>query len=126
MHATSGAPSQSGTRAREVPVSHAIAPMRSTGGRDVVTCDRAFEVAKLLARNEAYSLERGEVLFRFDGFAKHQKEFAEMFVRAAVAGIEHQRLLIMPHGRPQLAQPPIGIADIVLDVGIAGSRKPRA
>ena len=42
-----------------------------------------------------------------------------MLVRAAVAGIEHQRLLIMPHGRPQLAQPPIGIADVVLDVGVA-------
>jgi hypothetical protein len=58
---------------------------------------------------------------------QHQKEFAEMFVRAAVAGIEHQRLLIMSHGRPQLAQPPIGIADIVLNVGIPGIRaRPRA
>ena len=42
-----------------------------------------------------------------------------MLVRAAVAGIEHQRPLIMPHRRPKLAQPPIGVADIVLDVGIA-------
>ena len=95
--------------------------MRSTGGRDPVTCNRAFKVAKLLARNEAYSFEHSEVLFRFGGFVQHQKEFAEMFVRAAVAGIEHQRLLIMSHGRPQLAQPPIGIADIVLNgAGRAG------
>src|SRR5258707_2666321 len=41
-----------------------------------------------------------------------------MLMRAAVAGIQHQRLLIMADSRPQLTQPPIGVADVVLDIGI--------
>ena len=45
--------------------------------------------------------------------------FAEMLVGTAMARIEHQRLLVMSDRRPHLAQPPIGIANVVLDVGVA-------
>src|SRR5262249_58210453 len=58
-------------------------------------------------------------LLGFRRLAKPQIGLAEMLAGAAVAGIEAQRLLIVAHGRPQLTQPPISIADIVLDVGVA-------
>jgi hypothetical protein len=41
-----------------------------------------------------------------------------MLVRAAVARIERQRLLIMRERRFELAQLAIGVAEIVLDVGV--------
>ena len=37
---------------------------------------------------------------------------------AAVAAIEYQRLLIVLHRRPQLAQPTVGVADVVLNIGV--------
>jgi len=45
-----------------------------------------------------------------------------MFVRTAVAASEHNRLHVMLHGRPKLPEPAIGVADVVLDIGILGSR----
>src|SRR5882672_10651637 len=41
-----------------------------------------------------------------------------MLMRAAVTGIQHQRLLIVANSWPDLTLPPIGIADVVLDIGI--------
>ena len=46
-----------------------------------------------------------------------------MFVRAAVPRIEGQSLLIMPHRRIELPQTAIGVAEVVLDIGIAGVAK---
>ena len=60
-----------------------------------------------------------EVLLGRDRIAKHQVDFAEMLVGTVMARIEHQRLLIMCDRRPHLAQTPIGIANVVLDVGVA-------
>ena len=43
----------------------------------------------------------------------------QMLVGTAMARIEHHRLLVMSDRRSHLAQPPIGIANVVLDVGVA-------
>ena len=45
-------------------------------------------------------------------------------MRAAVPRIEGQSLLIMPHGRIKLPQAAICVAEIVLNVGIAGVAEP--
>src|SRR5262245_7830481 len=50
----------------------------------------------------------------------HQVRLADVFVRAAMAGVELERLLIVREGRLELAALPIGIAEIILDVRVAG------
>ena len=60
-----------------------------------------------------------EVLLGRDRIAKYQVDFAEMLVGTVMARIEHQRLLVMSDRRPHLAQTPIGIANVVLNVGIS-------
>ena len=64
------------------------------------------------------------MLFGFGEIALHQIGFSEVFVRASVPGIERQSLLIMPHRRIDLPQTAIGVAKIVLDIGIAGVAEP--
>jgi hypothetical protein len=64
------------------------------------------------------------MLFGFGEIALHQVGFAEVFVRASVPRIEHQRLLIMSHRLIDLPQTAIGVAKEVLDIGIAGIAKP--
>src|SRR5216684_3518333 len=59
------------------------------------------------------------MLFGFGEIALHQVGFAEVFVRASVPRIEHQRLLIVSHCRIELPQAAIGVAEIVLTIGIA-------
>jgi hypothetical protein len=54
----------------------------------------------------------------------HQVGFADVFVRASVPRIEHQRLLIMSHRRIDLPQTAIGVTKIVLNIGIAGVAEP--
>ena len=81
-----------------------------------------LEVVVFLAGDEANFFQRRELLLGFGRLAKHQIELTEMFVGAAVAAIERQRPLVMLHRRPQLPQPAIGIADVVLDIGVGGSR----
>ena len=64
------------------------------------------------------------MLFGFGEIALHQIGFTEVFVRAAVPRIERQSLLIVLHCRIELPQTAIGVAEIVLDIGIAGIAKP--
>jgi len=66
------------------------------------------------------------MLSGFGEIALHQVGFAEVFVRASVPRIEHQRLLIMPHRRIDLPQTAIGVAKIVLNIGIAALLVERA
>ena len=61
-----------------------------------------LEVVVFLAGNEAEIFQRRQELLRLDGLAKHQIGLAEMLMRAAVAGVQHQRLLIVADSRPQL------------------------
>jgi hypothetical protein len=61
------------------------------------------------------------VLLCFGEIAERQIEFAEMFVRAAMARIKHQRLLAMLRCRPQLTQAAMGIADVVPDIGVTST-----
>src|SRR5215510_2906678 len=68
--------------------------------------DRPLEVVVLVAADEADVFQMREVLLGGGGVAEHQVGFAEMLVRAAMARIEHQRLLVMSDRRPHLAQPP--------------------
>src|SRR5215467_5396867 len=81
--------------------------------------DRPLEVVVLLAADEADVFQLREVLLGGGSVAEHQRRFAEMLMGTAMARIEHQRLLVMSDRGPQLAKPPIGIANVVLDVGIA-------
>src|SRR5215470_18039574 len=81
--------------------------------------DRSLEVVVFFAADEADVFQMGEVLFGRSPVAEHQAGFAEMLVRTAMARIEHQCLLVMSDRRADLAQPPIGIANVVLDVGVA-------
>src|SRR5260370_39559192 len=47
-----------------------------------------------------------------------------MLVRAAVAGIELYRLLIVPLCVVELPQAPIGVAEVILNIGIARVAEP--
>ena len=64
------------------------------------------------------------MLFGFREIASGQMGFTEVFVRAAVPRIEGQSLPIVLHCRIELPQTAIGVAEIVLDIGIAGIAKP--
>jgi hypothetical protein len=91
----------------------------SASHQPLIPRDRPLEVVVLLAADEADVFQMREVLLGRGRIAKHQVGFAEMLVGTAMARIEHQRLLVMSDRRPHLAQPPIGIANVVLDVGVA-------
>src|SRR5262249_48018278 len=97
----------------------ALATLRSSASHQpLIPRDRALEVVVLLAADEADVFQMREVLLGGGSVAEHQRGFAEMLVGTAMARIEHQRLLVMSDRRPHLAQPPIGIANVVLDVGV--------
>ena len=51
--------------------------------------------------------------------APRQLCLAEMRMRAPMPWIEGQRQLEMLHGRIELPQPPVGVAEIILNIGIA-------
>ena len=65
------------------------------------------------------------MLFGFREITLHQVGFTEVFVRAAVPRIEGQSLLIVLHCRIELPPTAIGVAKVVLDIGIAGVAKAR-
>src|SRR5580704_583829 len=90
----------------------------STCSQFLICSNGPLEVVIFRAGNQAELFERGQELLGLGGLAKHQIGFAEMRPRAAMAWIQRQRLLIMADGRTKLAQPPIGIADIGLDIGV--------
>jgi hypothetical protein len=54
----------------------------------------------------------------FGRIAKNQIKFTEVLVGAAVTPIEQYGFLIMLHRRAQLAQSAIGIADVILNIGV--------
>jgi hypothetical protein len=70
-------------------------------------------------------LDSGEMLFGFRQVTLGQICFTEMFVRASVPRIEGQGLLIVLYCRIELPQSAIGVAKMVLDIGIAGVAKGR-
>src|SRR6266446_10131990 len=100
-------------------VDSAAALRPSAGHQLLIRRDSPLEVVVFLAADEADVFQMREVLLGRGRLAEHQMGFAEMLVGAAMARIEHQRLLVMSDRRPHLAQPPIGIANVVLDVGVA-------
>jgi hypothetical protein len=75
----------------------------SARGQPFVRRNGPLEVVVFLAGNEAEVFQRRQQLLGPGGLAKHQIGLAEMLMRAAVAGIQHQRPLIMANSRPQLA-----------------------
>ena len=83
-------------------------------------CNCLPQIVIFVARNEANLLQCREMLFGFHEIALHEIGFAEVFVRASVPRIEHQCLLIMPYRGTDLPQTVIGVAKIVLNIGIAG------
>src|SRR5262249_48895604 len=98
----------------------ALATLRSSASHQpLIPRDRALEVVLLLAADEADVFQVRGVLLADGGVAEPRCGFAEMLVGTAMARIKHQRLRVMSHRRPHLAQPPIGIANVVLDVGVA-------
>src|SRR5262249_50268121 len=69
---------------------------------------------------------RRKLLPGFGRIAKNQIKFTEVLVGAAVTPIEQYGFLIMLHRWAQLAQPAIGIADVILDIGVARVAQRRA
>jgi hypothetical protein len=63
--------------------------------------------------------QRRKLLLSFGAIPEHQIQFTEVLMGASVAPIEQYSLLVMLHRGAQLAQPTIGIADVVLDIGVA-------
>src|SRR3981081_4205364 len=98
-----------------------IALRSSASHQPLIPCDRALEVVVFLATDEAEVFQMREVLLGGGSVAEHQCGFAEMLVGTAMARIERQRLLVMSDRRPHLAQPPIGIANVVLAVPVTRS-----
>src|SRR5262245_28843004 len=92
---------------------------RSNLSASLIGCDSTLEVVDFHAGDQANLFQGRKLLLGFGGIPEHQIEFTKVLMRAAVAAIEHQRLLVKLHRRPELAQPTIGIADVVMDVGIA-------
>src|SRR5215470_14984508 len=81
--------------------------------------DRTLEVVGFHAGEQANLFQSRELLPRFGAVAKHQIKFTEVLVGAAVTPIEQYGFLIMLHRRAQLAQPAIGITDVILDISVA-------
>ncbi len=82
--------------------------------------DGSLQIIVFRAREEANVLQRREVVFGLAEIAGHKMRLAKVFVRAAVARVEGECVLIMIDGRLELPQTAIGISDVVLDVGILG------
>jgi hypothetical protein len=88
--------------------------------------DGTLEVVGLHAGDEANFFQRRELLPGFGRIAKNQIKFTEVLVGAAVTPIEHYCFLIILHRRAQLAQPAMGIADVILDIRVARVAQRRA
>src|SRR5262245_56463540 len=84
-----------------------------------VGCDCTLEVVGFHTRDQANLFQGRKLLLGFDRIPEHWIELTEVLMRAAVTAIEHDGLLVILHRRSELAQPTIGIADVVVDVGIA-------
>src|SRR5262245_7979722 len=85
----------------------------------VIGCDRTLEVVGFHAGDQANLFQGRKLLLGFGGIPQRQIELTEVLMRAAVTAIEHDGVLVILHRRPELTQPAIGIADVVVDVGIA-------
>src|SRR5205809_655486 len=71
----------------------------SARGQPFVRRNGSLEVVVFLAWNEAEAFQRRQELLGLGVLAKHQIGLAEMLMGAAMAGIQHQRLLIMADSR---------------------------
>ena len=80
--------------------------------------DRSLEISDLVAPDEANLPQRGELLLRFEGRAKLQKKLPQMGTSPTMARIEHQRALIVPHGRTELSTLRVRVTNVGLDVRI--------
>src|SRR6266545_5035454 len=81
--------------------------------------DGLLEILVLLAGDEADPLQGGEVLLGLGQVVGHEVRLTEVLVGAAMAGIELQRAPVMREGGLELAALAVGIAEVVLDVGVA-------
>ena len=80
----------------------------------------ALQESESRFRGAFHASSLGMALTSLDAtFVQVNDRFAEMLVGTAMARIELKRLLVMSDRRPHLVQPPIGIANVVLDVGVA-------
>jgi hypothetical protein len=81
--------------------------------------DGLLEILVLLAGDEADPLQGGEVLLGLGQVVGHEVRLTEVLVGAAMAGIELQRAPVMREGWLELAALAVGVAEVVLDVGVA-------
>src|SRR5262252_5119966 len=94
----------------------------STHHQRLVPRDRTLQVLGFHARDQANLFQRRKFLPSFGWIAKNQIKFTKVLVGAAVTPIEQYGFLIMLHRRAQLAQPAIGVTDVILNIGLRGSR----
>src|SRR5690242_2201680 len=112
------------TRRREAPCPAGTTSVarRAPAAAGLVVRDRLLQVAVFRAREEARLVERGQALLGPGELAGLQVELARVFERAAVLGVDAQRLVVEllgsgEVGRRALAQ---AVAHQVVPVGVAG------
>src|SRR5690242_18575475 len=92
----------------------------STFGQLLIGGKSTVEIIIFLAGNKTEISELGKELLGFGRFTQHEIGLSKMLMRAAVSWIQHQRALIVAYRRTKVAQAPIAITDVVLDIGIEG------
>src|SRR5262245_9242394 len=103
-----------------VRITSARTSRRRLAGRErLVRSDCTLQVVRLHAGDQANLFQRRKLLLGLGRLPERQVELAEVLVGTAMTSIEQQGLLVMLHCRPRLTQSAIGIADVVLDVGVA-------
>src|SRR5206468_1590068 len=81
--------------------------------------DGLLEVLVLLAGDEADPLQGSEMFLSLRQVVGHEVRLTDVLVGATMAGIELQGALIVREGERELAALAVGVAEVVLDVGVA-------
>src|SRR5205809_7166187 len=83
-----------------------------------VSGDRFLQIGQLFAGQQTDVAQRRKMFLRARKIVQHEIRFTDVFMSAAVARIEHERLLVMLECRVELLQITMRVAEIVFDIGI--------
>ena len=84
-----------------------------------VLLDLALEIGVFLARQEADPSQRRQVFFCFGQVSANEIRLAEVLVDAAVPRVQRERLFVVAESRIELSGIAVGVAQIVLEIGVA-------
>ena len=82
--------------------------------------DGAFQIGQLLAGQQADLAQRAQMAFGCCDIAGQQIRLADVFVRATMARVKRDRLLVMLERQVEALQVAVGVAQVVVQVGIFG------